>query len=116
MLVNAMSNQQQTFMRKRRSPNQQQFVGLANHRRVPASVPDPNALLDALRQQGVPDPAALAVAGVPANGRLVCAVVSKPADGEPAAGQSPRQYCLSDKLDVVPGTVTRTGMASVSGA
>jgi ribonuclease R len=73
-------------------------------------VPDPNALLDVLREQGVPLTLAAmaALANVKDQGQV--AELRRRLETLRVAGQllvnRRGEYCLSDKLDVVPGTVT----------
>ncbi|MEO7386932.1 MAG: ribonuclease R [Gammaproteobacteria bacterium] len=73
-------------------------------------VPDPNQLLDVLRSQGVPLtlPALAATLGITGDRQVVD--LRRRLEALSTAGQllvnRRGEYCLSDKLDVVPGTVT----------
>ena len=73
-------------------------------------VPDPNALLDALRQQGVPLTLAALATSLGIAGERQVADLRRRLEALRTAGQllvnRRGEYCLSDKLDVVPGTVT----------
>ena len=73
-------------------------------------VPDPNALLDALRQQGVPLTLPAVAASLGIAGERQVADLRRRLEALRTAGQllvnRRGEYCLSDKLDVVPGTVT----------
>ena len=73
-------------------------------------VPDPNALLDALRQQGVPLTLPAVAASLGIAGERQIADLRRRLEALRTAGQllvnRRGEYCLSDKLDVVPGTVT----------
>jgi ribonuclease R len=73
-------------------------------------VPDPNALLDVLRQQGVPLTLAALATSLGVAGERQVADLRRRLEALRTAGQllvnRRGEYCLSDKLDVVPGTVT----------
>jgi len=73
-------------------------------------VPDPNALLDALRRQGVPLTLSALASSLGIGGERQVADLRRRLEALRTAGQllvnRRGEYCLSDKLDVVPGTVT----------
>ena len=73
-------------------------------------VPDPTALLAALRQQGVPLTLAALAASLGVAGDRQVADLRRRLEVLRTAGQllinRRGEYCLSDKLDVIPGTVT----------
>ncbi|MEQ1800295.1 MAG: ribonuclease R [Gammaproteobacteria bacterium] len=73
-------------------------------------VPDPNALLDVLRQQGVPLTLSALATSLGLSGEKQVADLRRRLEALRTAGQllvnRRGEYCLSDKLDVVPGTVS----------
>ena len=73
-------------------------------------VPDPNTLLAALRQQGVPLTLAVFAAQLGIAGERPTTELRRRLEALRTAGQllinRRGEYCLADKLDVVPGTVT----------
>ena len=73
-------------------------------------VPDPGALLDALRAQGVPLTLPALAAALDIVGERPISDLGRRLEALRTAGQllvnRRGEYCLSDKLDVVPGTVT----------
>ena len=73
-------------------------------------VPDPTALLAALRQQGVPLTLPALAASLDVVGERQIADLRRRLEALRTAGQllinRRGEYCLSEKLDVIPGTVT----------
>ncbi len=74
------------------------------------AVPEPNDLLAVLRQQGVPLTLVALAAALELAGERQVADLRRRLEALRTAGQllinRRGEYCLSDKLDVVPGTVT----------
>jgi len=73
-------------------------------------VPDPTALLEVLRQQGVPLTLSALAASLEVVGERQIADLRRRLEALRTAGQllinRRGEYCLSEKLDVIPGTVT----------
>ena len=73
-------------------------------------VPDPNSLLAVFRQQGIPLTLASLASSLEVSGERQVADLRRRLEALRTAGQllvnRRGEYCLSEKLDVIPGTVT----------